>query len=302
MKLTIFLLALLCATFTLSAQSSDKFTGSLLWKISGNGNKDPSYLLGTHHLISTNFVDSISNLKKIMDEVEQIAGELVMNDIGAVQARVQLAAMMPKGESYKALLTEQEYINLDRGLKEILGIGLDHLGNMKPGMLSSLYTIGLYIKMTPGFNPMIHETMDQYIQQYALKRGKTVIGLEEVEDQTYALYDSEPLKDQAVNLACAITNPEFAKESLSALTLYYKSGQLDKMYDLIFENPDDPCPSSEKFENALNKNRNNNWLEKIPQIIKEKTTLIAVGSLHLTGEEGLLFQLDKMGYNIEAVK
>lgn len=34
----------------------------------------------------------------------------------------------------------------------------------------------------------------------------------------------------------------------------------------------------------------------------EKSNLIAVGALHLVGEDGLLIQLSNMGYTVEAVK
>ena len=44
------LLVIICIS-TVNAQ--------LLWKISGHGLKQNSYLLGTHHLISISFLDSI---------------------------------------------------------------------------------------------------------------------------------------------------------------------------------------------------------------------------------------------------
>ncbi|GAB6008029.1 TraB/GumN family protein [Dysgonomonas reticulitermitis] len=60
--------------------------------------------------------------------------------------------------------------------------------------------------------------------------------------------------------------------------------------------------ASQKAQNAINKDRNDKWLLKLPQIMKEKSNLIAVGALHLAGEEGLLYQLAKMGYKIQAVE
>jgi uncharacterized protein YbaP (TraB family) len=123
-----------------------------------------------------------------------------------------------------------------------------------------------------------------------------------VEDQVYALFDAEPLKDQAVALVCAVGQGTSVKESLDKLNGYYLKGEISNMYDLAFNDEDDTCKASQKAQNAINKDRNDKWLLKLPQIMEEKSSLIAVGALHLAGEEGLLYQLAKMGYKIQAVE
>lgn len=294
--------ALIISLNILTAQNSDKFTGALLWKITGNGLDKPSYIVGTHHLASIEFIDNIPGLRKTMKDVDQIAGEILMNDMDAIQTKMQNAAIMPNGITYKKLLSTEEYDRLDKGLKNAIGAGLDQVGGFKPGILSSLYSIIIYAQLSPGFDPKNHEPIDLYIQRYATENGKPVIGLETIEDQIHVLYDTEPLKDQAINLACQLNNPDFAKENLIKLNKYYADKDLIKIYELAFENTNDPCQSSNQIQQALNKNRNDNWIAKLPAIMKSKSTLIAVGVLHLAGKDGLLEQLDKLGYIIEAVK
>ncbi|MDR0825452.1 MAG: TraB/GumN family protein [Prevotella sp.] len=286
---------------TLTAQN-EKFSGALLWKVSGNGLEQPSYILGTHHLIPVNFVDSIPGLKAVLESTNQAVGELLMSDQAAMQAKLQQGALLPAGETYGSLLSAEDYAKLDEGLKKLFTVGLDQFGQLKPGMISMIYSITLYTKLYPEFNPMSHEAIDAYVQRVATEKGKPVLGLETVEDQIYALFDAEPLKDQAESLACAVANSDSSKDLLDKLNVYYKAGQLSAMYDLSFNNPDDPCKTSQAQQNALVKDRNNKWLLKLPQIMKDNSSLIAVGALHLAGEEGLLFQLDKLGYTVEAVK
>ncbi|MBQ2447022.1 MAG: TraB/GumN family protein, partial [Bacteroidales bacterium] len=48
----------------------------LLWKISGNGLKDASYILGTHHACSFTFCDSIPGLKKAFGQAQVVVGEI----------------------------------------------------------------------------------------------------------------------------------------------------------------------------------------------------------------------------------
>lgn len=287
---------------TVSAQNESKYTGALLWKVSGKDLTKPSYILGTHHLAHVSIVDSISGLREAIESTEQTVGELLMSDMTAMQTQLQQAAMMPTGESYKNLLSADDYTKLDEGLKAMIGVGMDQLGQFKPGMISMIYTITLYTKLYPEFNPMSHEAIDSYVQRVATEKAKPVLGLETIEDQIFALFEAEPLKDQAESLVCAISTADKAKESLDKLNKFYQSGQLTEMYNLAFNNPDEPCKVSQTQQNALNKDRNDKWLKKLPLIMKEKSSLIAVGALHLAEKEGLLNQLSKMGYKVEAVK
>ena len=111
-QVSIFLTVVLLSVITMltaSAQQQQKdYTGALLWKVSGNGLAKPSYILGTHHLIHVSFSDSISGLKDVIESTEQTVGELVMSDMTAMQGKMQQAAMMPTGESYKNLLSEAD--------------------------------------------------------------------------------------------------------------------------------------------------------------------------------------------------
>ena len=108
MKKILLVLAILVVSFAcmLSAQTTDQFTGSLLWKVSGKGLDKPSYVFGTHHLASVSFVDSVAGLRAVMDDVEQVAGEILMSDMDAAQADMMQKGAMPADQSYKTILEE----------------------------------------------------------------------------------------------------------------------------------------------------------------------------------------------------
>ena len=301
MKRILSTILVLAVSATAFAQNN-KFTGALLWKISGNNLDEPSYILGTHHLTDASFTEKIPGYNEAFSKVDQVIGEMVMSDMESMQMQMQMAVMMPADKSYKTLLTETEFNEVDNGLKAIFGAGLDQLGMVKPAAISTMLVSQLYVMSHPDFNPMAFTGIDNFVQQQATATNKEVKGLETIEDQIYVLFDAEPLESQAKSLHCTVMNQEFAKESLILLTKYYQEGDLVKMYELAFENKKDPCPSSEDFSHALNKERNDKWLVKIPFMIKTKPALIAVGALHLCGENGLLYQLEKMGYKVEAVK
>ena len=77
MKRIIFSFLFFCFIFGLQAQ--------LLWKISGNKLKQPSYLFGTHHLVTSDYLDSIPNIYKSFNSTNVVVGEMLMNDIDAAQ-------------------------------------------------------------------------------------------------------------------------------------------------------------------------------------------------------------------------
>lgn len=282
-------------------QDENRFTGSLLWEISGKDLQKPSYILGTHHLIPVGFTDSIAGLKAVMETVDQVVGELLMSDQTAMQVKMLEAAKMPSGETYNRLLSQDDLNRLDEGLKRVIGAGIDQFGIFKPGFISSMYTVMFYMKIFPEFFAANHETIDGYIMRMAGENGKSVIALETVEDQIYALFDAEPLKDQAEALVCTVDHDDWNKVMTHKLNRYYRNGQLKEIHNLAFHEPDDPCPVSQSQQNTLLKNRNNQWLEKIPGLMQKESNLIAVGALHLTGKDGLLYQLYQMGYTVKAV-
>lgn len=55
-----------------------------------------------------------------------------------------------------------------------------------------------------------------------------------------------------------------------------------------------------KVYNSLVIKRNNNWMGKIPAVIDDSSpAFILVGSMHLSGEAGLLNQLKVQGFDVE---
>lgn len=288
--------------FTLAAcANTSKDANSLLWKISGNGLNSPSYLFGTHHLIPLSFLDSIGGLDEAFEATEQTVGELDMSKMNEMQMKIMGAAIMPNKYNYQTLISEQDFQLLDKTLKELVGVGLDQLGRMKPAMLSNLISITLYQKYYPTLSG--GKSIDQHFQDEAAKLSHPVKPLETAEEQIHTLLGSQTIERQAEMLACMINHPEMLKEQMDKLQTAYLAQNLDALNALYQEElPDDPCPSTQEEKDVMNKNRNIQWLKALPDIMQEKSSFIAVGCLHLVGEDGLIEGLRKLGYKVEAVK
>ena len=288
--------------FALAAcANTSKDANSLLWKVSGNGLEKPSYLFGTHHLIPLSFLDSIMGLDEAFEATEQTVGELDMSKMAEMQMKIMGAAIMPNEYSYQTLLSEQDFQLLDQTLKELIGVGLDQLGRMKPAMLSNLISITLYQKYYPTLSG--DKSIDQHFQDEAAKRSRSVKSLETAEEQIHTLLGSQTIERQAEMLACMLNHPEMLKEQMDRLQTAYMNQDLKALNALYEEElPNDPCPSTQEEKDVINKNRNIQWLKILPDMMQEKSSFVAVGCLHLVGKDGLIEGLRKAGFTVEAVK
>jgi uncharacterized protein YbaP (TraB family) len=280
-------------------QSSTKEkTGYLLWKISGKDLAKPSYLLGTLHLESGDYLDSIPGVRNALKNCEQVIGEINSSDMLEAQMQLQQQMMMPEDTTYAMLYSDEDYNFVDGQLKTLLRVGLEQLGRYKPGALSLMYAQMIYMQLFPNFSPL--NSMDLVVQQEAIKSDKPVNGLESGMFQANLLLNSDNLKMQAEKLLCVLKNHEYVKTQAEMLVKEYRNCNLDKLYSYLDDNTN-PCPMTPDEVNAFVKNRNEAWMQKLPEMIREKSSFVAVGALHLGGEIGLLSQFEKAGYTVQAV-
>ena len=97
-------------------------TGSLLWKVSGNGLAKPSYLFGTHHLIPITFLDSVSGIHDAFENTEQAVGELDMGNMSQMQMKIMGESTMPAGITFDSFLSATDVTLLDSILTRLMGV------------------------------------------------------------------------------------------------------------------------------------------------------------------------------------
>ncbi|MDP4238757.1 MAG: TraB/GumN family protein [Bacteroidota bacterium] len=290
MKKNIFFLFLMFLSLT-------TVQAQLLWKVSGNGLKHPSYLFGTHHLISIQFLDSVPGLFKAFNECDMIVGEMVINNIDAT-AKIQQAAIMPDHKRINDLLNDDEYKLVDKALKSELKLGLKDVSIMNPSLILTLYEMEIYKKLT-GFTD--DNQSDSYFQMIAAEKGKKVVGLETVDQQIEILFGNGTLKRQADILVEAIRHRNNTLNEIIQLNKLYKAGKIDELVDFS-KSKDNVAEMTEEEYAKLVDNRNTDWLKKLPAYFKGSSCFVAVGAMHLGGKNGLVRQLQKVGYKVKAVE
>lgn len=274
----------------------------LLWKVSGNGLNEPSYIIGTHHLAPFSIMDSIAGLRNAMNETRQVYGELKMSEMQspATMQQMQKTMMLEGDTTLTSLLSPEDFATANKFCKENLMMDLNMATKLKPAFLLNNVVVAAYIKHIGKFNPQ--EQLDTFFQSQATSNGKKVDGLETPEFQFNLLFNGYSLERQAQLLMCTINNIDTEVESLKKLTDAYMRQDLSTMLRISEERKGNQCDPLPGEEDAMIYDRNKAWSVKLPAIMKDAPTFVAVGALHLPGEKGLLNLLKKQGYTVEAVK
>lgn len=271
-------------------------SAQLLWKVSGKGIDNPSYILGTHHAVPFNFCDSIPGLMRAVEEVDWIIGEFDMMQMEqmtpAQMMEMQKLMMMPEDTTLASLFDENDQILLDKYLLETMGGNLQTFSSMKPMTLMVTLQNRILTDIIPDIARMTG--MDKYLQNLGRTKGKQIGGLETMDYQLNLLYGSS-LKGQAEALMEMVRKGN-SKELLIELTEAYKTQDLKLLWK-IFQEQMTPY----EYE-ALVTVRNHNWIEQMVELIPAQSSLFVVGSGHLLGDDGLITLLKDRGFKVKPVK
>lgn len=284
--LTILALSLMCLTSN----------AQLVWKISGNGIKKPSYILGTHHGCPFTYCDSIPGLMKAFDKVDNIIGEINMIELAEMSPermqKMQAMMMMPADTSLLSLFSTEEAAKVNEWLGKKMGASLEMLSVMKPMTIMVTVQNKEMMDVIPGIATMT--TIDKYMQTLGQRKGKTIGELETADYQMELLYGNS-LEGQADALLEMIDHGD-SKGLLQQLTNAYKSQNLDTLWKVFQE-------QMTYYEyDAIVKVRNLNWEKQMKELLPKQSTLFVVGAGHMPGESGMINLLREAGYKVKPVK
>ncbi len=266
---------------------------SLLWAISGNGLKTPSYLFGTYHFAGRSLVDSLSETKKYFNLCKTVVGEVIV-DSAALQ-RVAGAMMLTDGTTLSTLYTPEEFKLIGDYVKQISNMDIMGLNTLKPATLQIMLMSFTVPKTFSDTNPPV----DLYFQQEGKRLNYKVTALETLDEQI-ELVCGAPIAEQKKDLLESVTKKDVQNKDANELFALYLKQDLDGVEKLV--NAGLAKSTSPDLSDKMLKDRNLKWIIKIPEIIKEQPAFIAVGAAHLVGQFGLINQLRLKGYTVLPVK
>jgi uncharacterized protein YbaP (TraB family) len=259
---------------------------SLLWKISGNSLKNPSYIYGTIHSYDRRAFTFDKLVTTYIKKCDEFGMEIKLDELNPFSLIGELT--MPGDTTLKMLVADSDYKKFEQIVRDSFHIELSMFTQIKPMFLMGLME-------TNQSDSDYGDFLDEYLMKKAQSMGKQTIGIETVEEQLKAI-DLVPLKEQAKMLVDELLRPDSTNLGLDDLLEVYKRGNLDSLYGYYKQGE-----LSNDFNKALVTDRNHRMADRIDSIAKKNSIFVAVGALHLPGNEGVLNLLRKKGYQIEPI-
>ena len=266
-----------------------------LYAISGNGLKDTSWLFGTYHLINNSYLNEVPVVNKVFNSAKGIVVEMVIDSSKLMSA---YASGMMLDKKLTDLLDKPFCDSLDAELKATINVGLEQLNQLKPMNIMLALSVTYLMKDNESIiNKYTGKPLDVFFAESGKLTGKNITALETIEEQMDILFNRTSLDEQITQLKSFIRTKNDNIKSGNKLMRTWFAHDLNKMYEIS-----EDALKLYGGEDDLIKNRNNNWIKILPNLISKEPTFIAFGALHLAGSNGLIKQLQQLGYTLTPIK
>ncbi|MGJ1265884.1 TraB/GumN family protein [Sphingobacterium spiritivorum] len=266
------------------AQTSSVQEKSLLWKIEGKDLEAPSYLFGTVHMLARKNFEMSAKAIDAMDKTSRVYLEINM---AAPNLAEESQKHMMSDKTISSQIKPEEIALVDEVLGKKLGITLAQVDKIKPMFLIAM------IMQKSFTEPMA--SFEQEIIKHTKQEGKTIEGLSSIEEQySFAdkIFETSDLPSYLKSM------DEFDIQSiLSHIYQLYKEENIAGMDELLLKY----TSSNPETYRQLLPVRNHLWADRMPALMSEAPTFFAVGSGHLSGEEGVINLLRQKGYTVTPV-
>lgn len=261
--------------------------GQLLWKITGNGLNQASYLYGTIHLLPKEKLVISDSIQQALNACSVLALEVDTRfDFKEMVALAQ-KMRLPDQKTLADYMSPDEFERVKQYCLETVKLKkrkFNQLIQLKPMFLTT-FILQKQLGKTDGF--------EKRLSKLAKKNKMSQMGLETLQAQMEML-DKFPLEEQVSSL---LENLGTELEQYNKMLDYYLAADLESLMHLVNEENS----INQELAYELLEKRNKNWVYIIPQLISENPYFIAVGAAHLPGDNGVIQLLRNLGYEVNPV-
>lgn len=269
----------------------------LLWKIEKDG-VEPSFLFGTMHLTDERVTSLTDEAQTAFDGANTVIIETtdVLDEQAAALSLMghPELMMLPGTTTLKSLLSPEQAEIVDAALNE-RGIPPGSVSKMQPWMLSTMVAIPAceFARRKGGL-----KVLDVKLAKDAEAAGKTVAGLETLIEQLQAMA-SLPLELHVEGLVETMKLGDRIGDVHETMIRFYERGELGMIWPLFrVILPSQKDEGYAEFEQTMVTARNHGMAENAEPFLQQGGAFVAVGALHLPGEEGLVELLRRAGYRL----
>ncbi|TLV02562.1 TraB/GumN family protein [Dyadobacter luticola] len=272
---------------------------TILWKISGNGLKKPSYLLGTHHLLDSAWLFQFPKIKAAVDSSEFLLTEVFSTD------PINLPVKSARSLKAVSIITSEQYQTLDSFFVVRVGEGIKNNTDAAEMNVAEMWDVIMQTLVADraGGNG-VNRSMDQDLFNYFKSKGKKGDHLDKVKNYDFdssRINDARNVMQKAIALIPGSDKPgwNIYSRNIDIQHVIDSYKQMNAPYEL--EKTDTPDQPVVLNDYGTLEQRNRYWIPKIEKNMTGKSCLIAVGFAHLKYKTGLIVLLREKGYRVEPV-
>ena len=257
-----------------------------LWELENTGNR--LQVMGSVHFLRSSDYPLPAALERAYEQADLLVMEIDMDDLDPLRAQAVMTSMgvNNNGRTLSQSLGSSDYAEAQK-LAEPVGIPLALFETFEPWFaalsISQLRMIQL------GFDPSWG--VESQLTERARRDGKTIIGLETLEQQL-SFMDELDEDTQKLFLLESLREANEVEKEISTIVDAWKSGNTDTLEDMLLQGL---AEVPELYE-AILIERNKNWVPEIIELTrKQENVLIVVGAMHLVGDNSVLAMLEDSG-------
>lgn len=273
------------------AEARARNDGPAIWKVTDYNSA--LYLFGSLHLLPEDADWLKDDLRAVVRSAGTVFFEIDTTERGRIDATVLTAQLGLRQDGLRLADNLDSYqLKLLDAVANNGNIPLAALDSMRPWLASEFLTLAAAEQA--GLSADL--SADEALKSMARRQQKNVIYLENAEDQIRAVADL-PESLQYEILTETMEEFDDIGNQLKRLSLGWSVGQTDFMTQQMI----DPLKSEAgEMYRSLLVNRNQNWADiLVPHLEGSGTDLVVIGVAHLLGEESLISELEKSGYEVE---
>lgn len=271
---------------------------SIFWKVEKAG-APPSHLFGTVHLTDERVNALPPAVDKALASAKTVA--LEVEDLSPVAMAPALAQMQhllvyPNGQSLLQQLAGKELVVAERALKDG-GLPGGALATLRPWVVSMMLALPNCERKraAAGLDPL-----DQRLGLAARAKGIQVVGLETLADQMQAMA-KVPDADQLTMLRASLKLYHRTDDMIETMVQRYLKRELGVIWPLqeeLWRSVGQDPAAFRSFQKELLGVRNGNMRDAALPLLAKGGVFIAVGALHLPGNDGLVELFRQAGYTV----
>jgi uncharacterized protein YbaP (TraB family) len=259
----------------------------LLWQIQGED--VDAYLFGVIHSEDSRVTQLPEQVESRFNHADILMLEMSLDQMTTIKVAAKM--MQEPGGSLskqvgKSLAEEAEVAMRSRGI---------------PSQMTQFMQPWAVVMTLSAPRQVTGQFLDKQLYDRALAAGKMFQPLE-TPDEQLSVFIKLTLDEQKSLLRHVLNEYRSYPRMYKQLTEAYLARDLNILEEISFANPISEDPAfQEKFMAQMLTGRNHRMLERMEPVLNQGKVFIAVGALHLVGDEGLISLLRQHGYRMKLI-